>query len=210
MSLPKEKGPRSLQQFAVLCVAVWTLAVLAAQSVGIWTGIGSAAVLLGVPALAFYSKILVPMLRPSRRLLGVGLLGALLLLGATYTLYPALGAVPGEVHGQAEALYARFRDTPLLLRCALLPTVVLAEELVWRGIIQEVLTRGFGPLRGMAMAAAAFGAAHLPFGYPLLAAVAFGCGLVWGSMRLGSRSLVPPLICHLAWDVMVFNLAPLA
>ena len=39
--------------------------------------------------------------------------------------------------------------------------------------------------------------------------IAVGCGVFWGWMRWRTGGLVAPLVCHLAWDVMVFSLLPL-
>jgi membrane protease YdiL (CAAX protease family) len=46
-------------------------------------------------------------------------------------------------------------------------------------------------------------------GSPLLPVIALACGLFWGLLRATTRSLVPALICHMLWDVIVFTLVPL-
>jgi hypothetical protein len=49
----------------------------------------------------------------------------------------------------------------------------------------------------------------LPVGSPLLLLVALLCGLHWGALKAGTGSLVPVLVCHLLWDLVVFILLPL-
>jgi membrane protease YdiL (CAAX protease family) len=39
--------------------------------------------------------------------------------------------------------------------------------------------------------------------------VALLCGIVWGALRAASRSLLPPLVAHLVWDVLVLLWLPL-
>jgi CAAX protease family protein len=59
------------------------------------------------------------------------------------------------------------------------------------------------------LAALAYALAHAPLGSPLLVAVALLCGMAWGTLRAASGSLVPSLLAHLVWDVLVFLWLPL-
>ena len=43
----------------------------------------------------------------------------------------------------------------------------------------------------------------------LLVLLAVGCGAVWTAMRIGTRSLWAPWLCHLGWDLLVFIVHPL-
>jgi membrane protease YdiL (CAAX protease family) len=69
--------------------------------------------------------------------------------------------------------------------------------------------RRLGPWRGVTLAALAYALAHAPVGSPLLVAVALLCGIAWGTLRVASGSLVPSLLAHLVWDVLVFLRLPL-
>ncbi len=91
---------------------------------------------------------------------------------------------------------------------ALLP-VVAGEELVWRGAVQTELVRRSGRWRGVVLAALAYALAHAPLGSPLLVAAALLCGLTWGTLRVVTGSLVPSLLAHLVWDILVFLSVPL-
>jgi uncharacterized protein len=106
-------------------------------------------------------------------------------------------------------LYASFRALPPgIASLALLP-VITGEELVWRGAVQTELVRRVGRWSGVALAALAYALAHAPLGSPLLVAVALLCGLVWGTLRAVSGSLVPGLLAHAVWDIVVFLWLPL-
>jgi membrane protease YdiL (CAAX protease family) len=87
--------------------------------------------------------------------------------------------------------------------------VVAGEELVWRGVVQDALTRRCGPAAGTLLAVAAYGLAVVPVGSPLLVLIALACGLYWSVLRQWTGSLVPVLVCHLLWDVVLFLLFPL-
>ena len=63
-----------------------------------------------------------------------------------------------------------------------LGVAVVAEELLFRGVLQPALTQRLGTWPGLLLTAALFGAAHLPFSalFALLAAVAgLGYGLAF-------------------------------
>ena len=51
--------------------------------------------------------------------------------------------------------------------------------------------------------------AHAALGSGLLLVVAFLCGIAWGALRAASKSLLPPLVAHLVWDVVVLLWLPL-
>jgi membrane protease YdiL (CAAX protease family) len=59
------------------------------------------------------------------------------------------------------------------------------------------------------LAAATYALAHAAIGSLLLVVVALLCGIVWGALRAASKSLLPPLIAHLVWDVLVLLWLPL-
>ncbi len=79
---------------------------------------------------------------------------------------------------------------------AVLTTVVCApilEEILFRGIMQEAITRRYGALRGIVCAAAIFGIIHV---LPQQAVNAFFIGLILGYIYFRSGSLVPVIIIH--------------
>jgi uncharacterized protein len=129
----------------------------------------------------------------------------------TYTLCPLLRRESPGFARQVDELYLLFRAAhPAWLPRALLPLIILAEELVWRGVVIEALGRRFSPAATVLLGAAVYAAAHLPAGSPLLGALALACGLYWSALRVGTGSLWSGLIAHLIWDACVFVLRPLA
>jgi membrane protease YdiL (CAAX protease family) len=200
---------RNLDPFAVTCWVVWSLGALASVRVGVWMGVGGAAILLGSTALALHHRFLLKLLRPAAREIAIGLVAGVVMVAATYLLYPAAQMLPLGIAGLTEQLYGRFREPSFLPILVLLPICILAEELVWRGIVQEALVRRMGPAPAALWCALAYGAAHAGVGSALLVFIAGACGLYWGLLRAASGSLAAPLIAHMLWDVLIFSAAPL-
>ncbi|NWL80272.1 CPBP family intramembrane metalloprotease [Pseudomonas taiwanensis] len=111
---------------------------------------------------------------------------------ATLLLVPALAVAIGLVGWQ-------LKWPPMIwewLAVNLLATV-LAEELVFRGLLQPMLVSWLGGRKGVLLTAAIFGAVHLPFS-PLFALVAAVAGLGYGLAFHYSGRLSLAIALHLA------------
>ena len=194
---------------AFACVVVWIVASASAGALGIWLALGGASVALGVAAFVSDRGTALRLLRPSVRLVLVGAAVGWSMAAATYLLYPVLARVLPFVPTDTARLYASFRAPPLVIAALALLPVILGEELVWRGVVQTALVRRLGPWRGVPVAALAYSLAHAPLGSPVLVVVALSCGMAWGALRAASASLVPSLLAHLAWDILVLLWLPL-
>jgi membrane protease YdiL (CAAX protease family) len=180
-------------------------------TLGIWAGIGAAAIGLGIAALWFAGSALRPLLRPTAWHLLWGVAAGLLMLAVTYSVFPWLSAAFPAVRPQTEALYALLRvGQPLWVTRILLPVIIFSEELVWRGVVFAALRRRAAVVPAVLLSALLYALGHAPVGSLLLAVVALACGLFWSGLRAGSGSLLPALISHLMWDLCVFVVRPLA
>ena len=203
---PAKPATRSL---ALACMVVWLAAAASTGLLGIWLAIGGAAVGLGGAVLVLDHAAARRSLQPSTRLALIGTGAGGLMAAATYLLYPALVRLSPSIATDTARLYASFRALPPVIASLALLPVIIGEELVWRGVVQTELVRRLGPWRGVILAALAYALAHAPLGSPLLVAVALLCGIIWGTLRAASGSLVPSLLAHLVWDVVVFLWLPL-
>jgi membrane protease YdiL (CAAX protease family) len=80
-------------------------------------------------------------------------------------------------------------------------TAALAEETLFRGNFQQALETKMGPFLAGVLCAAIFALYHLNPN-PVSLAIKFSCGLVFGLVRVKTRSLVAPAISHaLFWVV---------
>ncbi|MCL2560704.1 MAG: CPBP family intramembrane metalloprotease [Rikenellaceae bacterium] len=79
---------------------------------------------------------------------------------------------------------------------ALLSTVLLipiAEEMLFRGVIQGGVSKEYGPIRAILIAAAIFGIVHI---VPQQVVAAFLAGIVLGYIYYRTGSLVPVIVIH--------------
>lgn len=117
---------------------------------------------------------------------------------------PALGRELGS-------LYATLSRSPGPTRAApILVLSIIAEELIWRGVLvdwcQTRLNRG----RTLLLVTAWY---TLPIAFSgswLLLLVAIGLGTVFAVQRLYCRTWIAPLITHVTWNMLVFVVHPLA
>ncbi|MDQ3032464.1 MAG: CPBP family intramembrane metalloprotease [Myxococcota bacterium] len=139
--------------------------------------------------------------------IGIGIAMAI----ATHVLYPiGVSLVPG-LEEEVASLYRDLRAPPGP-RAALpvLAAVVLAEELVFRGLLVALVERwGIKPSAIIVVATALYVVPQIAGGSLVLIALAASCGALWTWQRVVSGSMLVPLITHALWDVLVFVLVPL-
>jgi membrane protease YdiL (CAAX protease family) len=166
-------------------------------------------VVLGLAVWVTHRKALAGLLVPRGRDLLLGLAAGVVMTAATYLLYPPfVGMMPDLAAGTRE-LYHLFNSGPAPIRMTLLPLVILAEEVVWRGLVQSAAEPRVGRIPAAVLTAGLYSLAHLPVGSPLLAGIAWCCGLYWGLLRAGTGSLWVPLLAHALWDALVMAAFPL-
>ena len=189
----------------------WAAAMLMARFVDPWIPIALAALFVSAAIVSARWPDVRELFRPAPSRILIGLLGAAIMLAATYGLFPLVARRVPALALEIGNLYATFlagrRTVSILL--FVIP-VIVAEELMWRGAFQEWIAQRLPPSRLaiIVLAAASYAIAHLPIGSPLLVGIAFLCGLYWSALRSLTGSAVPSLIAHLAWDLALI-LVPL-
>lgn len=83
-----------------------------------------------------------------------------------------------------------------------------AEELFWRGMLQNAFARKLGPVKGAAAAAAVYGAAHLCTGNPTLIGAASVAGASWSALAAVGVPMPALVASHIIWDVWIFLVQP--
>lgn len=84
-----------------------------------------------------------------------------------------------------------------------------AEEIFWRGFVQDSLAHKFGDNAGWIIASLVYGGVHLVALNFMLFAAALICGLFWGYIFKRFKSLWPGIISHALWDLTIFVLLPI-
>lgn len=176
---------------------VWALTMLAARFVSPLAVILIASVTLATVVAVRNRQLLRALTRTTPRIAIGAVLAAVVMVAATYLLFPVIVRFIPVVRTEASAIYARFlsSESTSLLIAAVVP-VIVAEEVLWRGKFQDAAGKW-----SVIITPVVYAIAHAPLGSALLVAVAFVCGLYWSALRAISGSIIPPLCAHLAWDI---------
>ena len=152
-----------------------------------------------------------------------GVLGAVGLFAAAWgvTRFVAPVGSPREIW--LVSLYGQIGDPRVLqahapLVAAAVALAAIAEEIVWRGTVTQLLAERVGSRAAWVWAAGLYALALLPTAWalragdglnPLLVIAAGGAGLVWGGMARAFGSLAPSILAHALFDWAVLMMFPL-
>ena len=142
-------------------------------------------------------------LRPSMRHVVVGLVSGMGLYGATLGITAVLPLVWPEWELSARTLYSWKAGHSTLFLASTCSMIVLAEELLWRGVVTRFLMERLGSGWGIVAGSIVYTFAHLATLNPLLLLAAFGCGLFWGWLYAAADNVIVPFASHLLWDVLL-------
>jgi len=83
-----------------------------------------------------------------------------------------------------------------------------AEELFWRGFVNQRLGRRYGRWPGAAFGAAAYGGAHVATGNFTLFGAAGVAGAYWSALAAAGMPMGALVVSHVAWDLWTFLVSP--
>jgi uncharacterized protein YbjT (DUF2867 family)/membrane protease YdiL (CAAX protease family) len=147
-------------------------------------------------------------LKPSVRRIVIGLGAGVALYGISVVAAALLFALGPQWETAARSLYAwKVGHSPVFIAVTL-GMIVLAEEVLWRGVVARFLMECCGTVPGIVLGAAIYAAAHLAAFNPVIVVAAFGCGLYWGLLYAATDELVSPTVSHLLWDVLLLFAFP--
>ncbi len=111
---------------------------------------------------------------------------------------------------QIENIYHRGEGTPAWVIAGLLFLVTgPAEEIFWRGTLQQALMERLGRRRGWATATVLYAAVHVAsFNFMLIGAAAVA-GAFWGGWYAWGGRLPALIVSHALWSSVVFSVLPL-
>lgn len=112
---------------------------------------------------------------------------------------------------EVDAVYAvKTGSSPWALSLLLLLLVGPAEEIYWRGFVQERLSKRWGADRGFLIATALYTLVHLPSCNLMLILAALVAGAAWGlCYRLWPERFTAIVLSHALWDAAVFIWFPI-
>ena len=138
---------------------------------------------------------------------GVALAGVLY-VGSRAVLWAMCGGFTNVLCEPLTAIYKTFGTGSLGAALALALVIAPAEELFWRGAVQQALRPRLGRAGGALVAAVLSSLVLLVFREPLLALAAFPTSLAWGLLAEWRRGLVAPMVSHSLWDLLIVILLP--
>jgi membrane protease YdiL (CAAX protease family) len=172
-----------------------------------WGRMTAAGAVLGGLALLAEPSLRRPRLRGRDVALG---LASASVLYATFRLGDRLTRrfLPGGDRQIREIYALRELEEPSLTALRLIAVVAPAEELFWRGLVQNALMRRYGRWRGAAMATLAYAGAHVSSGNLTLIGAAGVAGAHWSALYAARVPMSALIVSHSAWDVWIFLIQP--
>ncbi len=83
------------------------------------------------------------------------------------------------------------------------------EEIFWRGFVQREWSRVYSSRTGIILSVLFYAAVHIPAGNPILVLAAGICGAFWSILLWMRRSIIPGIISHILWDILIFAVFPM-
>lgn len=100
-------------------------------------------------------------------------------------------------------------ENPLFLGILLVFLVGPAEEIFWRGFVQNRIGKKYGEWSALILTTLVYAFVHIwSFNFMLIMA-AMVCGAFWGLLYKYNKNLLTLIISHALWDVAVFILFPI-
>jgi membrane protease YdiL (CAAX protease family) len=148
-------------------------------------------------------------LRPTRRLVAMGVASGL----ALYALFSAGALVVGRtpLWPDIESVVELTRTTApgMLAALVIVFGTSPSEEVLWRGAVFARLTRRYGAgWRPVVLSAVAYAFFVGLSGSLVLPLAALVCGVVWARQRQVTGSLVPSLVSHALWSLLMYLYVP--
>jgi membrane protease YdiL (CAAX protease family) len=141
--------------------------------------------------------------------LGIGFGVGAALYGATAAFMLTVGRWPLLAH-QAKAVYELRGGLPVPA-AAFLGALIVApsEEIVWRGVVQPLLSGWWGAAAGAAVAWALYLAVNaVPRSVPILLGAVVG-GAVWTALAWWTGGVAASIGCHIVWTCLMIVRPPL-
>jgi CAAX protease family protein len=190
-----------------------------------WAFAGGPSIVLGAMAAIWASRedLLREWISPRWGDFTRGIVGAAVLFVAAWAFGRWVAPVGSRREVWLVSLYAQIGD-PHVLQAhaawvgAAVVVVALAEEIVWRAMVPQLLAERVGSRGAWVWAAILYAAAYLPTMWalgegtalnPVLVVAALGGGLLWGAMARAFGSIVPSVLAHAGFDWAVVMMFPL-
>jgi membrane protease YdiL (CAAX protease family) len=206
------RRPRALAlAVSAVVVALWVALISRFGDTDVYTVMGPYACIVSVVCFALFPRELIAALACDVRglLLGLGVGAGMTLL--TYPVFALAVKIMPSLQAQVAGLYQFATTTSLSAALFWVGTLVIAEELLFRGVLPRVLQRVLpwaSQGGAFAIAVLIYAAAQLGSGSFIVFLIALGCGTIWSALCRYTGSLTPGLIAHGIWSPTILVLFP--
>jgi len=140
----------------------------------------------------------------------IGIISAVILYVVFFTGDYISGLIFNFAKSQINGIYGnKSLLNPATIGLLLFFIIGPAEEIFWRGFVQDTLMEKFGDNAGWIIASLIYGGVHIFAMNFMLFMAALICGLFWGFVFKKYKSLWPGIISHALWDLTIFILLPI-
>lgn len=183
-----------------------------AQKVNFWAVIFIAGILLSSYAFLNEKSILLRKFNFTFRTFTIGLISAIILYLAFYFGNLLLNILFEASKHQISSVYSiKSGSSTLLISFLLLFIIGPAEEIFWRGFIQDnLLLFTKKSSISIILATIFYTLVHIWALNPILLIAAMICGLFWGYLYFRYQSLGLVIVSHSIWDFLIFIVFPLS
>jgi uncharacterized protein len=198
-------------------------------TVAFWVFAAGPSLLLGAAAAAWARRedLLREWLSPKWGDFTRGVVGAVLFFGVAWASVRILAPVGSPREIWLVSLYGQLGDPRLLAAhapaiAATIAGTALAEEVLWRGMVTQLLAERVGSRTAWLWAAALYAISYVPTAWslragaggggglnPTIVAAALAGGLLWGAMARAFGRLAPGALAHALFDWGVVMMFPL-
>ena len=139
----------------------------------------------------------------------IGIVHAVILYGMSRLGVYIFSQVFTGVMPQIESIYqTRSQLSPTIIAPLLFFLIAPAEEIFWRGFVQNKLMEKYGLTKGTIIGIILYSGVHIWALNPMLLLAALVLGVHWSFMYRRFNSIVPGIISHALWDTAIFVLLP--
>ncbi len=165
---------------------------------------------MGVIAFVVWAArhVVVAGLRPHVGHLALGIAVGLATTVLTYPIFDLAVTWLPQLQPMVRELYQDAAVGSLAGRLAWVTVIIVAEELLFRGLVPELLRRRMSATTAIYGAIVVYAASTLGSASIIVFAMALVMGAIWTIMRVKTDSLVPGLVAHLVWTPSVIVVWP--
>jgi membrane protease YdiL (CAAX protease family) len=202
------RGARRISFVLFVLISVWGLLMRQFGGADMYSVMGPYALAVVIVLWLLRPRALKRWLVPTRYAILHGLLGGTIITVGTYFVYDLAAALIPGLDSLVEGLYGAANTQALPVALAWVSLIILAEEVLWRGVLLESLDRRLPRAVASIVSVSIYTVAQLGSGSWVVAAMALVCGSIWTWQRRASDSLVAPLLSHLIWTPTVILIHP--